>query len=282
MLALVACSGADGDSIAGGGTEAPSTPPQRIVSLSPTATEMLFALGAGDWVVAVDDNSNYPPEAPTTDLSSFTPNLEAIIGMEPDVVVLSNDPGGVISGLRAAQVEALLLPAVESLEGTYDQIEELGGMTDREEEAAELVGGMRAEIDDLVGSLPERRVEPTYYHELDPTLYTATSSTFIGAIYSLAGLENIADAADDDASGYPQLSAEYILDQDPDLIFLADTKCCQQSRETLAARPGFAGLDAVSDGRVHELDDDVASRWGPRVVDLLRAVVEATADVPVG
>ena len=132
--------------------------------------------------------------------------------------------------------------------------------------------------------MPERDAAPTYYHELDDTLYSVTSSTFIGELYALAGLANIADEADPDGEfgGYPQLSAELIVAADPDFVFLADTECCGQTAETLAARPGFADLSAIADGNVVELSDDIASRWGPRVVDLLATIVEATASVPVG
>ena len=122
----------------------------------------------------------------------------------------------------------------------------------------------------------------TYYHELDDTLFSATSTTFIGQLYSMLGLVNIADGSDPDGFGYPQLSAEVIIDADPDFIFLADTICCGQSQATVAARPGWETLQAVVGGRVVELDDAVASRWGPRVVDLLEIVAGAVAGVPVG
>ena len=288
LLALAAC----GDDDDGGGRSAEGTTttaaqaageaPERIVSLSPTATEMLFAIEADDQVVAVDDQSNHPAEAPRTDLSGFEPNVEAIVAEDPDLVVLSDDTGDVVAGLEAVDVEVLVLPAATTLEDSYDQIEDLGAATGHEEEAADVVQGMQDEIEEITSSLPEREDDPpTYYHELDQTLYTATSSTFIGEVYGLVGLENIADAADD-GSGYPQLSAEYVLEQNPDLIFLADTKCCGQTAETVAARPGWAELDAVRSGRVVELDDDVASRWGPRVVDLLRTVADEVARVPAG
>ena len=119
----------------------------------------------------------------------------------------------------------------------------------------------------------------TYYHELDPTFFTVTSATFIGQVYTLLGLDNIADPADADGYGYPQLSAEYIVEQDPDLIFLADTKCCGQTPETVAARPGWSELTAVTTGAIVPLDDDVASRWGPRVVDFLRTVATKVAEL---
>ncbi|HEX2772278.1 MAG TPA: ABC transporter substrate-binding protein, partial [Micromonosporaceae bacterium] len=122
----------------------------------------------------------------------------------------------------------------------------------------------------------------TYFHELGPELYTATSKTFIGSIYSLAGLENIADPADANgaAGGYPQLSQEAIVKANPDFVFLADTKCCKQTPETVKGRPGWAGVTAVRSGQVVPLDDDIASRWGPRIVDLLREIVGAVAKVP--
>jgi iron complex transport system substrate-binding protein len=273
-------------------TAAPPTPtataaqgPERIVSLSPTATEMLFAISAGEQVVAVDDQSDYPEEAPMTDLSGFEPSVEAIAAYEPDLVVLSDDPGDVVAGLEALDVEVLVLPAAITLDDTFDQIARLGEATGQEGEAAETLDTLRARLEALSASVPEREASPlTYYHELGPELYTATSSTFIGEIYSLAGLENVADPADAEgqAGGYPQLSAEFLVRADPDFIFLADTECCGQTAATVAERPGFAEMSAVREGRVVELSDDVASRWGPRVADLLETVIEASAAVPAG
>ena len=258
--------------------------PERIVSLSPSATEILFAVGTGDQVVAVDDQSDFPDDVPTTDLSGYEPNVEAIIEYEPDLVVASFLAEDIVAGLEATGAEVLQQDAAATLDDTYDQIAELAIATGHEDEGAELVADMRADIDELVASVPDRDVAPTYYHELDDTLYSVTSSTFIGELYALAGLANIADAADPDGEfdGYPQLSAELIVAADPDFVFLADTECCGQTAETLAARPGFADLSAIADGNVVELSDDIASRWGPRVVDLLATIVEATAPVAVG
>jgi iron complex transport system substrate-binding protein len=264
---------------ANGPVEIPERP-ERIVSLSPTSTEMLFAIDAGDQVEAVDDQSTYPPEAPRTDLSGFEPNVEAIAGYEPDLVVMAEDPGGLIAALEGLGLPVISQPAAQDLEDTYGQIAQLGMATGRSEEAADLVAAMEREIDGMAASAPDFERAPTYYHELDDTFFTVTSDTFIGQVYALVGLENIADAARGAASGYPQLSAEYILEADPDVIFLADTKCCGQSDETVRRRPGWARLSAVRRGAVVELDDDIASRWGPRVVDFLRAVVEAVQDLP--
>jgi iron complex transport system substrate-binding protein len=245
--------------------------PERIVSLSPTATEMLFAIGAGGQVAAVDSNSNYPEEAPKTDLSAYQPNIEAIAGYKPDLVVYSDDPGELAAGLGKLGIPALQQPAATRLDDTYAQLDQLGRATGHQAEAGQLTATMRAEIEKIAAAArPERPL--TYYHELDKNLYTATSKTFIGQLYDQLGMKNIADAADKEASGYPQLSAEYVIKSDPDLIFLADTKCCGQSARTVAARDGWDQLTAVRSGGVVALDDDVASRWGPRVVDFLKTV----------
>jgi iron complex transport system substrate-binding protein len=248
--------------------------PVRIVSLSPTATEDLFAIGAGEQVIAVDDQSNYPPEAPMTELSGFEPNVEAIAGYEPDLVVFATEPGDLGSSLEAVGITALQLDAAPTLEVAYHQIEQLGLATGNAAEAGSLVDDMRSQVDELVvGADPSAGLR--FYYELDDTFYSVTSKTFIGQLFELLGLENIADAAGRGSGGYPQLSAEYIIGSDPDLIFLADTKCCGQSPETVAGRPGWDQIAAVTDGGVVPLDDDVASRWGPRVVDLLGQISTA-------
>lgn len=251
--------------------------PERIVSLSPTATEMLFAIGAGRQVVAVDDSSNYPPEAPTTKLSGFQPNVEAIAKLNPDLVVIATDPGELEQSLKALGIPVLVEPAARGLDDTYDEIEQLGAATGHVIDAAHVVASMRSQIEALVASVPKFSEAPTYYHELDQTYYTATSKTFIGTIYGLVGLRSIADDAEGTAPDYPQLSAEFIIKADPDIIFLADTRCCGQSSRTVASRPGWDEITAVKTGAVVQLDDDVASRWGPRVVEFLRTVVQAVS-----
>jgi iron complex transport system substrate-binding protein len=252
--------------------------PERIVSISPTATEMLFAVGAGDQVEAVDQDSNFPEEAPTTDLNGFEPNIEAIAGYQPDLVIASNETGNLEKSFKALDIAFLLQPAAATVDDTYAQLEELGDATGHAEEAIDVVDSMAAEIAEIKGSLPPLDEPLTYFHELDDTYFTATSKTFIGQVYGILGLENIADEAKGAGSGYPQLSTEYIIKADPDLIFLADTKCCKQSPETVAERPGWDQLTAVKNGGVIPLDDDIASRWGPRVVDYLRTVALAVSE----
>lgn len=254
--------------------------PERIVVLSPTHTEIIFALGGGDQVVAVDDQSNYPPEVQSlvTDLSGFEPNVESIVSYEPDLVVIGDDYNGLAAQLQSVGIESWVSPAPQSVEEVLVQIEDLGARIGRSDEASQLVETMRTQIDDIVAATGRSEVPLTYYHELDDSYFTVTSNTFIGSVYDLFGLRNIADAAEAD-SDYPQLSAEFILDRNPDLIFLADTKCCAMSPDVVAARPGWGVLKAVTMGHVVSLDDDVASRWGPRVVDFVRSIAEAISAV---
>lgn len=253
--------------------------PESVISLSPTATEMLYAVGAGEQVIAVDDQSNYPAGVPTTDLSGFTPNLEAIIGYRPDLVVIGFDPADdpISDGLEEVGVPVLFLDAAQTLEDVYRQIEVIGTATGNLEAAHEVNDNIRADIDEIVAQSGGIGQGITYYHELDNTLFTVTSATFVGQVYALLGLENIADPADEGGFGFPQLSPEYVVSADPDIIFLANA-AYGESAETLARRPGWAGMTALDTGAVVEVDPDLASRWGPRVVDFLRLAAAAVED----
>ena len=249
--------------------------PDAIVSLSATATESLFAIGAGEQVIAVDDQSDFPAEAPVTDLSGFQPNVEAIAGYEPDLVVAAYDPGGLVDGLERLDIPVLLQDAAPDLDAAYEQIEALGTATGNAEGAETVVQSMQIEIEELAASVPGAE-GVTLYHELGPDYFSATSDTFIGSVYELFGLVNIADAAAGaDAGGYPQLTGEYIVSESPDVIVLADTKCCEQTAETVAKRPGWDQIEAVANGDIVEADDDIASRWGPRTVDFVALIAES-------
>jgi iron complex transport system substrate-binding protein len=249
--------------------------PVAIVSLSATATEMLFAIGAGDQVVAVDEFSDYPAEAPTTSLSGFNPNLEAILTYGPDLVVASWDPGELVAGLTAFGVPVLLLPTAYSLDDSYTQTETLGVATGQEGEAAELVTEIQTDIALVVEGSPDLG-GLTIYHEADPSLYAASSFSFIGQLYEMLGLINVADEADPDGWGFPQLSSEYLVAADPGFIFLADASL-GVTPESLGERSGWEEMSAVANGAVEVLDEDIASRWGPRVVDLLRSISDAVS-----
>jgi iron complex transport system substrate-binding protein len=274
IAALFAAACGD-DSTTETGTDVPATDAPRVVSLSATATEILFAIGAGPDVVAVDSFSNYPPEAPVTDLEAFTPNVEAIADLEPDLVTMQNNDPDAVSALEELGITVIARDAPPTFDGMYDQIEELGVATGREREAADLVSGIQDRIAELQADAPDAGGR-TYYHELGTDYYSITSDTFIAQVYGLFGLTSIGDAADGEAfAGYVPLTEEYILASDPDLIFLADTRYEAQTAETVADRPAWGDLTAVRQGRVVELDDDVASRWGPRVVEFAETIADA-------
>jgi iron complex transport system substrate-binding protein len=252
--------------------------PVSIISLSPTATEMLYAIGAGSQVVAVDEYSNFPAEAEAlgTKLSGFEPNIEAISSYSPDLVIVSYDPGTLVEQLGTLNIPVFVAGAAMSLENVYEQIEQLGVLTGHSQAAIEVSKTLQTGIEDAVASVKFSDPPLSYYYELDNTYYSVTSNTFVGQIFNLFGMRNIADNVES-GNDYPQLSAEVIVSSDPDFIFLADTKCCAQDATTVAARDGWGGLKAVTANRVVELDDDVASRWGPRVLDLITAIRDAVA-----
>lgn len=257
-------------------------PPERIVSASATHTEILYAIGAGGEVIATDVYSDYPPEAEATEkIDSFNLNVEAVVGLDPDLVILVFDPGEAMDTFDALGIPALLFNAPTTLNDVYDQIATVGIATGHVDEAATVVAQMRAGIEDIIAGVDVPDEPLTYFHEVDSTLYTVTSSTFLGSLYALLGLENIADPADAAGSGYPQLGAEYILEANPDLIFLGDV-AYGESAEAVAARPGWDALAAVQNDRIIELDSDLASRWSPRLVGFLASVAEALALVRAG
>jgi iron complex transport system substrate-binding protein len=239
---------------------------------------MLYAIGAGSQVVAVDDYSNYPAEAAAlgTALSGFEPNVEAIGGYLPDLVIIAYDPSNLVEQLNTLNIPVFVAGAAMSLENVYEQIEQLGVLTGHSQAAIEVSKTLQTGIEDAVASVKFSDPPLSYYYELDNTYYSVTSNTFIGQIFNLFGMRNIADNVEA-GNDYPQLSAEVIVSSDPDFIFLADTKCCAQDATTVAARDGWGGLKAVTANQVVELDDDVASRWGPRVLDLITSIRDAVA-----
>lgn len=250
--------------------------PQRIVSLSPSATETLFALGGGEQVIAVDEESDYPPEVPRTALSSYQPSVEAIVGYEPDLVVLpASVPRDVSAGLRRVDLTVLAEPAPANLDDAYAQFRELGVATGHAAEGRRLAREVRAAVESEIEAAPPGR-GLDFFHELDPDLYTVGNRNFIGRVYQRLGLGNVAEpAARRAGTPYPQLSSEVVVGADPDLIVLADTECCGQDPAQVARRPGWDEVAAVRNGAVVAIDDDVASRWGPRIPVFVARVVEA-------
>ena len=253
--------------------------PARIVSLDPTSTEDLYAIGAGPQVVAVDQDSNYPAGVPKTGLSGLTPNIEAIAKYNPSLVVASQNSGGLVSGMTKLGIPVLIEPAVATLDAAYAQIQQVGAATGHAAQAATVVTGMRQEIAADVAKAGTAHKGAPYYWELSASpFYSAASSTFIGQVVGLFGLKNIADAVSKPADGgYPELSQEYIVTAKPQIIFLADNEAADggQSPAVVAKRPGWSGIPAVQNNEIIGLNDDVASRWGPRLPQLVAEIAAA-------
>jgi len=248
-------------------------PPTRIVSGSATHTEILYAIGAGEAVVATDAFSNHPAAASeTAKFDAFNLNVEAVAAFDPDLVIISFDPGDAVEGLDALGIPTLLFapPGPTDMEAVYAEWLEVGDATGRSEEAQALVDDTRAEIEEILDMVPETVRAFTYFFELDATLFTAGPGSLVDTILGRIGLQNIVP---DDAGAFPQLGPEAVIGADPDYVFLADT-AYGESVETVAARPGFDALSAVTNDNVIELDSDIASRWGPRIVELFRVVAK--------
>jgi iron complex transport system substrate-binding protein len=258
--------------------------PTRIVSLSPTSTEDLYAVGAGKQVVAVDQDSNYPAGVPKTSLSGLTPNIEAIAKYNPSLVVAWENTGGLVSGLAKLGIPVLLEPAVSTLAGAYAQIEQIGQATGHAARAQQAVATMKQQIAADVKQAGASHKDLAYYWELSANpYYSATSSTFIGQIVGLFGLKNIADAADKASDGgYPELSEEYIVTARPQIIFLADNQPTDgaQTPAVVAKRPGWPAIPAVKNHEIIALNDDIASRWGPRLPQLVAQIALAIEHAP--
>jgi iron complex transport system substrate-binding protein len=290
MAALIAGCSSSSTSIGAAGSSTSSFPvtvsaangnvtiparPTRIMSLSATATTMLYAIGAGKQVVAVDKYSTYPAHTPVTPLTGFETGPESYVPYHPDLVVLAQDQAGTLAGqLAGLGITTLILPAANTLADTYAQITVLGKATGHAGAAATENAAINAQLASIVHSVGTRARGQTYYQELDPTLYTATSKTFIGELYGSLGMKNIADAALSSGNNYPQLSPEALIQSSPDFVFLADGDCCAQSATTFAARPGYATIGAVRHHHIYVIPDSIASQWGPRVVTFLRMVAD--------
>lgn len=251
--------------------------PERIVSLSPSATEVLFAIGAGKQVVAADSFSNYPPEAPKTDLSGFEPNVEAITAYKPDLVVAAIDGNDLVASLTKVNIPVIVSPAPTTWDGGFDGMAALGLATGHVDETAAAIATMRADLDKAFSAAPKEKVR--VYHELDDKYFAASSYSFIGSVYTKLGAENIADAADPNKTGYPQLTQEAIIEADPQLIVISDL--LSYTAEDVKKRPGWQNISAVKNDNVVVVDADIASRWGPRLPQLVTSLAEALNSVKV-
>ena len=252
-----------------GNTVALESPPQSIASLSAGHTEILYAIGAGDQVTAVDSTSDCPQavnDLPKVD--AFTPSVEAIADLQPDLVVIFFDPGELQVSLQNLDIPVLNLAAPASIQGVYDQTELLGEATGHAADAAGLVADMQAAVQSIQSEIGDAVAVPTVFHEIDNTYFTAGPGSFIADLYDILGAQNIADAT---GQPFPQMSAEAIIEADPEVIVLADEDA-GETPDTVKARPGWGSVSAVQNDRIHIIDPDIVSRPGPRLVEALSAL----------
>ena len=245
--------------------------PKRIISLSPSITEILFEIGSGNQVIAVDNLSNYPNEAPITDISAYDPNVEAISLLNPDLVILSYNIKNLKAALKKIGIETIYLPAPLNFEDILDQIDYLGLQTGNEDKAKKLISKMKNRMKTLQ-KLRENEKATKIYHEIDPNYYSPSKFSFIGDIYQKINYKNVADKADISNLGYPKLSPELIISENPDLIVLPgkDNKYV----EKVKLRPGWGYIEAVKKNNFLLTNNDIASRWGPRILNFASILVE--------
>jgi iron complex transport system substrate-binding protein len=255
--------------------------PTKIVSLSPSATEIFYAVGAGSQILAVDSLSNFPANAPVSQISAFEPNVEAILAKKPDLVLLSVDSikaPQIRDALMKFDIPVLMEKAPATLKDVYAENTLLARVTDRQAGAVKLNAAMARSIKNIVAKA-KKSAKIRIYHELDDTYYSVTSNTFIGKVYKDFGAINIADAASGaDSSGYPQLSAEYLVKSDPQVIFLADAQY-GVTADSVSKRAGWSQISAVKNSKIVELPADIPSRWGPRLVNFYRLIGNSLAKV---
>ena len=245
--------------------------PKRIISLSPSITEILFEIGSGNQVIAVDNLSNYPNEAPISNISAYDPNVEAISLLNPDLVILSYNIKNLKTALKKIGIETIYLPAPLNFEDILDQIDYLGLQTGNEDKAKKLISKMKNRMKTLQ-KLRENETATKIYHEIDPNYYSPSKFSFIGDIYQKLNYKNVADKADISNLGYPKLSPELIISENPDLIVLPgkDNKYV----EKVKLRPGWGYIEAVKKNNFLLTNNDIASRWGPRIINFASILVE--------
>ena len=241
---------------------------ERIISLSPSATEILFEIGAGDKVVAVDGFSDFPADAPSDDrLDAFNVDLEVVASYEPTVVVLGVDSPETIEDLEDRSIEVLLLPTADSVADMYSQIEQLGEVANQSDFARQLINDIEISITVAAQSLQE--VEGTsIYHEVaagNSGFFYQHEGTFLGDVYSRLGLTVVGDES---SLVDNEISAELIVAAGPDVI-LVNNNDFSIAPDDLANREGWGSVPAVVNGQIFAVDTDTSSRSGPRIRDYI-------------
>ena len=249
------------------------SPAQRIISIAPSNTELLFSVGAGAQVVGRDDFSDYPAEAvglPSIGGSSGNYNLEAITALKPDLILAAqiNTPAQVQS-MENLGLTVYYLANPTDLNGLYQNLQTVGILTGKTDQANSLVESLKTRAQVVADKLASITTHPKVYYELDATNptkpFTAGPGSYIDMLITLAGGQNIASNL---SSAYPQVSSEDIISQSPDIILLGDA-AYGVTTESVGQRPGWSVINAVKNNKVSAFDDNTVSRPTARMIDAL-------------
>ena len=253
-------------------------PAQRIVSLAPSNTEILYAIGAGAQVVGVDDFTNYPAEAtklPKVGGNSGSYNQETIVNLKPDLVLAAEiNTADQVKTLENLGLTVYYLANPKDLDGMYQNLQIVAQLTGRSQEADTLISSLQTRVSAVTSKLANVTSKPTVFYELDATdvnaPYTTGPGTFMDLLITMAGGKNIGSEL---SSQWAQISIEQLVVANPDMIILGDS-AYGVTKEAVAARAGWNTLAAVKDGKVFPFNDDLVSRPGPRLVDGLEALAK--------
>ena len=243
---------------------------QRVVSLSTTHTEVIQVLGGESLLVGVDSFSE--TELPVEKIDAFTVTAEDLMKLNPDLVVIAFDFNGIVEGLESLEMNYALLPPARNFEDVYSQIEEIGNLIDRENESSDLVSSMKSDVEEIIENFSQENIR--VFHEIGFTygIYTINENSFIGEIYNLLGVENVANLKEDPfGSGYPEFSEQEVLESNPNLIVVGHSDYLNKD---LSTRIGWEQIGAVQTGNVFFLDENLANNWGASTVDLINTLSE--------
>jgi iron complex transport system substrate-binding protein len=249
--------------------------PERIVSLLPSNTEILFAIGAGDQVVGVTSYCDYPEEATTREqvggITNKSLSVETIVAMEPDLVLASSSQDEIIPVLEEAGLVVIVLDPA-TFDDVFANIEMVGQVTGHADQATTLTADLRSRVEAVsakVNTIPAESHPTVFYEVWDDPLMTAGPNTFIGQLIELAGGKSIFDDVNED---WPEISAEVVLERNPEVILGPDSHGDKLIVEKIRARTGWANITAVQNEQIYILDGNAISRPGPRIVDMLEEV----------
>lgn len=245
--------------------------PQRIVSLIPSNTEIVFALGLGAKVVGVSDVDNYPEEVKNLPkVGGMEINVEKVLSLKPDLVLASTTNGQVVNNLRKVGLNVLVVDA-NNLAQTYESFRLIGkatGTADAAEQLIEQMESVKKDITEKIASIPATERKKVWV-ELDPMLYTAGKETYIDEILTLAGGTNIIEE-----KGWPQINQEEVISLNPDVILITYADYVKDAVSQVKNRAAWKDVTAVKTGQVYDIHPDLISRPGPRVMDGLKQIAQ--------